>query len=248
MNLLFVSVLLFCFLIPGFVFRLCYFSPPFSRKFQSANLISDLTWSILPGLIFHFLGAIVIQIFSEYSILFNYVGSLLLITNDKVLANTIFTNIQSHLAEILLYNVILIFLAGVSGYLAKYLVRKLKIDRKYRTFRFSNKWHYIMTGECLDFPHINDQFNDINVRLIDILCQNGKEEQIYTGELFEWYTDDKGELDTIHIRYPMRRKLSDDYKDKDRFHRIPSRYLIIPYKTVLNINVRYFNVNITAKS
>jgi len=245
MNFIFVTTLIFIILIPGFLFRLSYFTLPFSKRFLAANLISDITWSIIPSFLFHFIAALFVANHTRFSIRFDYLGYLLLSINDKAAIKEVFENIKTHLLPILYYNFSVIGGAIVLGMISRKIVRGFKLDRQYRLFRFSNKWYYILTGECLDFPHIADSFVAINFRVVDILCMVGNEAHIYIGELFDWYTDESGNLDSIHLRNPYRRKMGEDEKDPSkRYYKIPTRYLIIPYKSIVNINVRYFHVEI----
>lgn len=241
MNFVFVTVILFCILTPGFLFRVGYFSPPFSRKFTTTNLINDLTWSIVPGLLIQFTCIGLIECCSDYKIRIDYIGALLLSINDKALITEIFNNIHSHLAPISIYNILLLSFSYVAGFLFHRIVRWQKLDRRYRVFRFTNKWHYILSGEYLDFPDVKDTYQDIDIIIVDVLCIIGNEQYIYSGQLLYHYYTDTGDLDTIHIKYPMRRKLSDDNKE-DRYYQIPSKFLMIPYKTVSNINVRYIRL------
>jgi len=243
MNFIFVTVLIFIILIPGFLLRLSYFSAPFSKKFTGTNLIIDLTWSILPGLLIHFIATLLVPIFTTYSIRYDYVGVLLLSITDKVLIPEIFNNIQKFLPQIIGYNLCILAFSIITGYVGKSIVRHFKLDRKWRFFRFSSRWYYVLSGECLDFRHVPDSYEDINFKLVDVLCQVGNEQVIYIGELIDWYLDDAGNLDTIHLRNPFRRKLSaDDKPIAERYYRIPTRYLVIPYKNIININVRYFAI------
>jgi hypothetical protein len=245
MNFVFVTILIFLILIPGFLFRFSYFSSPFSKRFTASNLVNDLTWSIIPGLLIHSIGTLIVENYTNYDIKYDHIGYLLLSVNDKQIIATVFNNINEYLFQIILYNISLLLVSIIIGHLGKMIIRKYRFDRKYRLLRFSNKWHYILTGECLDFPHIKDSYADINFKVVDVLCQIGNEPHIYIGELFDWYSDDLGNLDSIHLRNPYRRKMSSDSEDpKKRYYKIPTRFLIIPYKSIININARYFHVKI----
>ena len=243
MNFIFVTVLIFILLVPGFLLRLAYFSAPFSRKFTGTNLIADLSWSIVPALILHFIGIGVVEHFSNYYFQFDYLGPLLLSITDKDLIKAIFLNIHAHLWPIFLYNLMLMGFAIVLGYLGKYLVRELKWDRKSRFFRFSNRWHYILTGECLDFKHIPDKYEDINFKRLDVLCQVGSKQFTYMGELIDWYLDEKGDLDMLHLRNVFKKEYG-----TTAVTLIPTRFFIVPNKNIININVRYFNVVIESSA
>jgi hypothetical protein len=118
-------------------------------------------------------------------------------------------------------------------------VRYFKLDRKVRMLRFSNKWHCILTGECFDFPDVPDHFEDISFKIVNVLCKVNGKSVLYTGEYFNYYIDSKGDLETIHLKYPVRRYLDDD-KAKT-YDQIPSRYLVIPSNDIININLKYIH-------
>jgi hypothetical protein len=242
MSLLFSSVLIFILLSPGIVFRLSYLSSVFSRKLTNKNIIDDVTWSILPGILFQSAGFLIIFHLTDYEIRMDYIG-LLLTTNSVEEVKRIFSNIQVNLIPILFYNISIITTAGLLGHLTRVGIRYFKLDRRTLLFRFSNKWHYVLSGECLDFPNVPDAFDQINIKIVDVLCEVGNKQVIYIGELFDYHLDNDGGLDSIHLRYPMRRDLNDDHNpEPDRYYKIPSRFIIIPYKTIININIRYFNL------
>lgn len=180
-----------------------------------------------------------VETLTTYIFRFDYLGSLLLSVDDKYVVKAIFTNIHEYLLPIVLYNFTIMAVALGAGYLGKYLVRVFKLDRRFRFFRFTNKWHYILSGECLDFPHIDDSFEEINFKIVDILYQVGAQQYLYIGELLDWYLDEKGDLEMLHLRNPFKKKLG---ATDSEIERIPTKFLVLPYKHVININVRYLHV------
>lgn len=239
MNLVFGTVLLFLIFSPGIIFRFSYFSRPFSTRAIHSNIIQDIFWSIIPAIFINFLALSFFKHYFKKELDFQILGFLLLPNNDSNLLKTSFENIAKYQNDIIEYIGIVLFISIVLGYSFKELVRFFKLDRKYLFFRFSNKWHYILSGEILDFPDVPDEFSELNFKGIDILCEIGGNEIIYIGELMYYYIDANGELDSILLRYPFRKNLKDR---RGKYYEIPCRYLIILTKTILNINVRYFNI------
>lgn len=140
------------------------------------------------------------------------------------------------------------FIGLLGGRLCWIIVRSCKLDRKYRFFRFSNKWHYIFSGECLDFPDTPDDYEEITDKIINVLCRVNNKTILYTGEYFNYYIDNNGNLEAVHLKYPIRRMLEDDKKDivsindyNTKYYEIESRYLVIPNSDIININFRYLN-------
>jgi hypothetical protein len=245
MNLLFASVLLFIIFSPGIIFRWSYFSPPFSRRTIQSTIFQDIFWAIIPGLFINFVCLALIKKYYNIEIDFKTLGFLLLPNNDSTLLQNSFDKIQVNQGNIIKYLITTIAISSILGYSLKWAVRILKLDRKFQLFRFSNKWHYLLSGEILDFPGIPDKFSNITVKGIDVLCQIGNKEIIYLGELIYYHIDSNGELDSIILRYPFRRDLDNDDNDPEKFYEIPCRFLIVPAKTILNINIRYFNIRRT---
>lgn len=242
MNIAFTSILIFLILAPGFLFKISYNSSKLSIKDPNKNLINELTWSIIPSLFLHTIFIFLIELISNYYIDFKILGNLILgITNAEKVEQS-FSQLRIFFYPILLYNLTIFFVSIILGYLARGLVRRNKWDRRLRFLRFSNKWHYIFTGECLDFPDVPDNFEEITNKIINVLCKANGKNILYTGEYFNYYIDSKGDLEAIHLKNPIRRYLDDDNSIKDPYYVIPSRYLVIPNSDILNINFRYFKV------
>jgi len=132
--------------------------------------------------------------------------------------------------------------AALIGFLFKFLVRSLRLDIRIDFFRFSNKWYYILSGEILDMDNYRFGSRDITITGVDVLCNVGSEPIIYVGQLVSYYLNKEGDLDAVLIRYPLRRKLSDDESTPEDYYSIPGDFLYIPNKDIINLNVRYFRV------
>lgn len=241
MNIAFTTILLFIILAPGFLARTAYNSSKLSVKDTNKNLVNELTWSIIPALTFHIIFIAVIHNTTDYYIDFELIGNLILGTKPPEKATESFATLGDFKYAIFLYNLSLFTFSFFTGFLFKKLVRKLKLDRKIRYFRFSNKWHYIFSGECLDFPDVPDTYKEITDKIINVLCKVNGKTIIYTGEFFNYYIDSKGDLEGVHLKYPIRRYLEKDGSEDNKYYEIPSRYLVIPISDIININFRYFN-------
>jgi len=239
MNFAFTSIIIFILIAPGFLFRTSYKSSNLSIKDPNRNLINDLTWSILPAIILHTAFIYLIECLTSYKINFKLLGELILSTpsSQKGIQDN-FQLIRNFLFPIFIYNTMIMVFALLLGYLIRSIIRKFKLDRRFEFLRFSNKWHYIFTGECLDFPNTPDTFEEITVKIINVLCKVNGQTVIYSGEYFNYYIDSKGDLEAVHLKYPIRRFL-----EETEYYNIPSRYLVIPYSDIININFRYFNLS-----
>jgi hypothetical protein len=126
-----------------------------------------------------------------------------------------------------------------AGHASRKAVRMLKLDRKFKLFRFTNDWHYLLSGEFLDFPEVPDDPEEVSFKLVNALTEVGGLQMIYIGELIHFTLSDQGGLENIVLKDAKRRLLQDDLSE-NRYYDIPGRYITIPYKTIININIRYF--------
>ncbi|PAM96284.1 hypothetical protein B4N84_02355 [Flavobacterium sp. IR1] len=237
MNIAFTTILLFIILAPGFTARNAYNSSKLSIIDRNRNLVNDLTWSIIPSLALHTFFIVILHNTTNYYIDFEQLGNLILGVANKSEAS--FRQLGDYKYAIFIYNLILFTTSFLAGFLIKETVRKFNLDRKIRYFRFSNKWHYIFTGECLDFPDVPDHYEEITDKIINVLCKVNGRNILYTGEYFNYYIDSKGDLEAVHLRNPIRRYLENDEVSDEKYYVISSRYLVIPNSDIININFRY---------
>jgi hypothetical protein len=160
-----------------------------------------------------------------------------------LLSKTLFVAENEEYASVFLtylyYCTFVIAISFFAGHISRKLVRVLKLDRKFRLFRFSNDWHYLLSGEFLDFPEVPDNPEEVSFKLVNALTAVGGKQMIYIGELIHFTLSDEGGLENIVLKDAKRRLLEDDLLE-NRYYEIPGRYITIPYKTIININIRYF--------
>lgn len=225
---------LFLFFLPGIAFKRAYLSSVFSRKVKFSGLLDEVFWAVFPSIVMHFAAFGLLRVVASVAG-FQFDLSVLL----NVLVGD--TNYRDGIVGYLYYCVAVIGVAFLAGHLCRRIVRVLKLDRRFRLFRFSNDWHYLLSGEFLDFPEVPDNPEDVSFKLVNVLTQTGSETMIYIGELIHFTLSDDGGLDTVVLKDARRRLLNDDLVE-DRYYDIPGRYITIPYKTILNINIRYFYI------
>lgn len=245
MSFALATVLLFIIIIPGLVARFCYFTFPFSNQARQVDLITEIFWSIVPGFTIQFIYLIIVEHLTKYNVNFPYIGALINgIKEENIsLVSAVMNNIHKNIFEIIEYNIILLTVAAIIGFLFKFVVRGFRLDIRFNFFRFNNKWFYILSGEILDIERGGITSREITVIGIDILCRVGNENILYIGELANYYLNSTGDLDALLIRYPMRRKFLDDKQEPDTYYNIPSDYLYIPYRDIVNLNINYFELD-----
>ncbi|SNB27062.1 conserved membrane hypothetical protein [Flavobacterium psychrophilum] len=243
MNIAFTTILLFIILAPGFIARSAYNSSKLSINDANKNIVNELTWSIIPSLTLHTLFIGLLHNLSSYYIDFQQLGNLILDVTTSNKAEDSFKQLGDFKYAIFSYNLILFtfsFFIGIA--FRKWVIRKYGLDRTVRYFRFSNKWHYIFSGECLDFEDVPDKYEEITDKIINVLCKVNGKSILYTGEFFNYYIDSKGDLEAVHLRSPIRRDLDKDGGKQEDYYVIASRYLVIPNADIININFRYFSL------
>jgi hypothetical protein len=251
------TLVLFFLLIPGIAFRRFYISEEFSGEYFKETFFGVFISTILPSLVFHF-----IWFFSAKLIGQNVNLYVLADIISQEPNNTSFLNIQDNSLKILLYNISMFGIAGLSGYFFKNIVRNKKWDRNYKFFRFQNSWHYILKGEFFDFPRaeINlevDTVEDIEFVFVDAITDLNGETFLYDGILVDYELSNLGGLETISITNAQRRKLSDDSRiskkgnkksNHSKYYPIVGHILVLKYDELKNINFSYLTLDILKNS
>ncbi len=229
------TLFLFLFILPGITFKRAYLSSVFSRKLKFSGLLDEVFWALFPSIIMHFISYGLLLSFES---LFQYKFEI-----STVLTGALFQESnEAYSAIFLRYLYYCTFVMSVSffaGHASRRIIRGLKFDRKFKLFRFTNDWHYLLSGEFLDFPEVPDHPEEVSFKLVNVLTNVGKEEMIYIGELIHFTLTDEGGLENIVLKDAKRRLLKDDLVES-RYYDIPGRYITIPFKTIININIRYF--------
>lgn len=242
MNFAFVTILLLFITLPGISIRRSYYASRFSLNYISTNLLNELMWSIIPAIFIHGIAILIIENNFDILIKLDCFGYLVAGGDDKVEIHKIFDNIHSNIDSILVYNVILIFVAILIGNLARLFVRGIGLDILFRVFRFPNRWHYFFTGEYLSFGKglFGIKFHKkIDFIVVDVLVSVGNENVIYSGKLEDYYLSKTGNgLDRIVIKYPTKKEFTFDSSSEEK--EIPGDYLSIPYDKISNINTQYY--------
>ncbi len=254
MSIALSTLVLFFLLVPGIAFRRFYYSEEFSREYFRETLFAVFIATILPSLFFQFLWYF-LALFLGYQVDLYVFGNV--VSSNPV--DTSFKNIEENAANILLYNLSMFFVAGVSGYLLKQIVRKKNWDRTYKFFRFQNAWHYLLKGEFFDFPRAeitleNDTVEDIEFVFIDAVTEINGVSYIYDGILVDYELSNDGGLDTISITNAQRRDVKNDSKitkkgkkgdNRSHYYPIDGHILVLKYLEIKNLNFTYYTLDYT---
>ena len=198
-------------------------------------MLDEVFWAVFPSIVMHFLSYAILLV-AKSILYFDFDITL-------VLSKTLFEGNSEEYASVFLkylyYCTYVIAVSFCAGHISRKIVRIFKLDRKFRLFRFSNDWHYLLSGEFLDFPEVPDSPEEVSFKLVNVLTEVGGKQMIYIGELIHFTLSDEGGLENIVLKDAKRRLLEDDLLE-NRYYEIPGRYITIPYKTIININIRYF--------
>src|SRR5689334_22860020 len=108
MDLALSTVLLFLIISPGLVSRFCYFTHPFSNQARYSEFITEIFWSVIPGLIIHFIFLQSVEFFTKHTISINDVLFLIRGADDNKRLDTIGLNIKNNISNITLYFITLL--------------------------------------------------------------------------------------------------------------------------------------------
>ncbi|MEH0154036.1 hypothetical protein V6R21_07790 [Limibacter armeniacum] len=249
MNIGLNSVLIFLILaLPGIVARRFYYIGQFSNQFNAKTWLNGILTSIIVGIPIQFLALQLTQraywFFSgkdEY--LLTKVHEHFTLFSDGKYTKLNHLLFSSDFLYIAAHIVFCLVLASLGGSLFFFIVRKLKLDRKFTIFRFANHWHYYFRGEYQDFSDF-ERFSESNKTLFpiaDILTTvGGSSPKLYSGELRHHTLNSKGELESLFItnikRYKHKSLVEGQYTYTVS---VPGQGMVIPYNTVKNINLKF---------
>lgn len=258
MNIALATLTLLVILYPGFLFRRFYFTEEFSKEYFKQSVTDLIFSSILPGFFIHFLGYFLF-IKGRHQIDVFTIGTLLSGTSDADKVTRAFKAVYEKSPYIISYFISVSFLGMITGFLSKLVVRNFKLDRKIKLFRFQNEWHYIFSGEILDFPKVSGKADDIDCSYVDALVKTDEGTVIYSGLLTDYILTKEGGIDRIYLTSVKRRFLKDDIingpesqikqkpenTDDKRYYYLPGQFFIIPYNLVINLHITYYKFTIT---
>lgn len=238
MSIAIPTITLIALIVPGLFFRRFYYSNEFSPEYFKSTYADLIFSATVPGLICHLIVLLVIH--KWYSIDLSVFAVLFSGTSETDEIEKALRNIYRHFHIIIGCFGAEVALLSVSGFFAKYGVRKYKLDRKYKLFRFQNIWHYIFSGEILDFPGKEGNAEDIEFVLVDALVETNDGSVIYSGILYDHHLNKENGIDHIYLSGVSRRFLKEDGQKK--YYQLPGEIFILPYDKIVNIHVTYYSV------
>lgn len=242
MNLALATLSILTLLAPGFFFRRFYYTNEFSKQYFKLNF-SDLVFAtLIPAVLIHMLAYNLFILNSKYSIDVSVLAVLFGGTNNANDITQAFTNIYMHCSPIISYLIGTCIIGGTTGGMLKFIIRKTKLDRKSKFFRFRNQWHYIFSGEILDFENIPGSSKEVDLVSIEALVQLSEGTVVYSGWLSDYVLSKNGGLDRIYLQEVKRRYINDDYSENE--YVMEGKFFILPFDKILNLHILYYNIEI----
>ncbi|MEM6844902.1 MAG: hypothetical protein AAF632_21995 [Bacteroidota bacterium] len=249
MNFALGAILILFLITPGFLFRSAFLTGPYSNRFFRQSTTDEIFYSLVPAFAFQLIGAAVVSVWYDI----DYKSLYFLITGnargDDSLIN--FPLIRQSLFPFLVYSLTLLALAYGGGKAFRAIINHFHLDINRGNFRLNNEWYYVLTGRILNTPENRYASRKIRYIQVDAMVNEGADTWLYCGILDEFYLSQTDGLDRIVLYYVFRRKISEDLplserdsapvsKSKDeRYYRMPGDYLVLPYRTITNMNITY---------
>lgn len=236
MNFAFSTLLFFYFIFPGFLARRAYFSGEFSNQYIKSDF-TRLTFSVIfPSTLLHLIGFYILdnrKVFSNrnFKVIAEKYSSL---SDDKSWV----TLPQDDLIYLIGYFIVICLLGLFFGFLLKVFIRRTKLDRYLSIFRYRNKWHYIFSGEILDFPGYNGNSSNIDFTHVDVLTDTQAGTFIYSGILQDYQLGEGGGLYHISLTSCKRKEISPN----SAIYKMPGHAVIIPFAEIKNFHVTYYKI------
>ncbi|MES2138275.1 MAG: hypothetical protein V4511_01105 [Bacteroidota bacterium] len=250
MNFTLSTILIIFFLVPGFIFRRAYYSSPFPRKYSKFSLFGEISWIIIPSVILQIFGIYLVYWFWDRP--FIELQNLYVFILDCYKTSPIFEN-NINFNVIVIYTAILWIISFVLGFLINLVIRRTHLDKRFRIFSFDNEWYYYLSGEILDFPHVEGTSKEVGLTFVDVLTKTGEETVLYSGICQKFDLKEDGGLASICLTNVQRKGFVNnktttvsggDTMQTFEYKEFPSTFLVIPFENILNLNVRFFKVKI----
>lgn len=250
MNIAFTTLIILVLLLPGIFFSRFYYSGEFSKQYFKPTIFELILSTLIQSIILHTFW-LILWTSVGYDLDYYVILSLISGIKDADHIEIIVKKVEPSIVNIVAYNLSLWVAALLLGILAKFLVRKLKLDRKYSMLRFQNEWHYIMSGEMLDFPGVKGTTKQVDVRSLDILVDSSSGGIIYSGLLQNYILSKDGGIELINLTNVTRKFLDPKLKEANNIsattlhgpaYRLEGSTFAIPYSSIQNIHITYISV------
>jgi len=236
-NIAFPALLLFLFLLPGFLFRAAFRSLE-GERVDGGPFASTSIKGVVYGLGLNLAAWQIVERLTKYTVHWEALLGLFLGDKTKGLDTAISLIAKDPTAHVL-YFVLLYAGSAAAGYALRGLVSYYRLDQKgkplARLFRSGTEWYYLFNG--YDEP---EQPFIVYVTAVVQL----DEPYLYIGIYENYFLKPDGELDRIILSGAARRKLSADNLspglENPAFYPIEGEQFVLRYSEATTLNVSYW--------
>lgn len=246
MSLAVLTLTIIFILAPGLAFRAAYFSGSFSLRYVKTSFTDVLIASIIPGILIH-VALFSIAVKPYYNIDARIIGVLISGVTDGAEIKSAFSKLYYNAKEVFLYLSSAALSGVLLGFVSRTVIRGLRLDRKFVLLRYENEWHYLFTGEILDFPGQAGRPEDVDFVYIDALVDCHEGSMLYSGILAEHFLGKDGSLDKIYLSDTRRRSLKENGKEGTEYYSMPGDLFVIPYNKIINMHITYYALELEDK-
>jgi len=239
MNIALPALLIFLFILPGFIFNLTFYRTE-NAPLNFIPLTHKAIVSSIVTLLLHSCWLLIIYLLS-YQINFE----LILVLISGLQNESFSSSINSITPNNLFYFCIYLFSMYVSAYCIgssfRWCIKHFKLDKRSSIFRIDSPWYYLFKG--YDWKEGTPDGVQI-VATVEI----AKKGYLYLGWLDKFYLNNSGDIDRLVLTSAMRRLIKNDKKSPEdnslleRFYPIDGDYFVIPYKEIKSLNVQYVKI------
>jgi len=248
------AIFLIVLLLPGFILQTAYtkgfwrWNSPTSNHSLSEQIPAGI---VLAGVLHVVWCAIAVALGHQI----NLQAIFMLLTgtygHDEAHFDAAVSELTNNASRITFYFASLYLFAASIGYLLHFAVRRLRLDKTTRIFRFNNHWFYLLSGEIAQFADSPIQIDDeIDGLWLTTVVHHSDADYVYKGVVTDFFYDREGNLDRVYLTVAARRKLADDRQGEEigsaesesRYYPIEGDYLVLRYAEMSTINIDYFFV------
>jgi hypothetical protein len=145
------------------------------------------------------------------------------------------------------YIITIYIFAWITGYIVSYLVKKFKLDAKFKILRLENPWYYLFSG-------YDWEVGEPDFIIITAAIELAGKGYLYNGYLENFYFDKNGELDRLELTDTRRRNIENDHSSEkhgqksarstdDRFYPIDGHNFVLRFSDIKSLNIQFLKID-----
>lgn len=262
MNVAASSLLILWLLLPAVAFRRGYYSGAFSKQYFTEGFGALILRAFLLAVVLHTAAFATLWI-TGVGLADSYPAVLAYVFGD---GRSALIQVVPRAWPLLAFTGGLIPFGAVAGYLAHRVVRRGRFDRRFKSLRFRNYWHYVLRGEIREFAHAKALFASgrkvIGYTFIDALAATSEGDVIYDGILVDYELGPDNGIQFLVLTGTRRRHLRADRPEGEplgeegaipedavyavsasdlRYYDVYGDLFVLPGATIKNYNIRYID-------